>query len=56
MKPLPSPSAPETHDANPPAHLELLRLQARKESEYDMMKTQIVSLREKLAAQTKGRS
>jgi EPS-associated MarR family transcriptional regulator len=29
---------------------------ARKESEYDMLKTQIVSLREELAAQTKGQS
>ena len=29
---------------------------ARKESEYDMLKTQIVSLREELAAQTRGRS
>lgn len=27
---------------------------ARKETEYDMLKTQIVSLREELAAQTKG--
>lgn len=29
---------------------------ARKESEYDMLKTQIVSLRKELAAQTKGHS
>ena len=29
---------------------------ARKETEYDMLKTQIVSLREELAAQTKGHS
>ena len=29
---------------------------ARKETEYDMLKTQIVSLREELAAQTKGQS
>ena len=29
---------------------------ARKETEYDMLKTQIVSLRQELAAQTKGQS